>query len=161
MRSSAVYNRGRELCAAFGLLALRDSFMDLFIDGRIEDLKLRDNDILTGSNAKKCERLYISGVVVRDPGKLVGHRRTKVMLWAMLQHLKREYGLRKIRELYAIAVTRESERLMRNLQFEHIGESSGRLDKCPLYRCVLTRANWKRLLCEVGDCSGMCSIRCS
>jgi hypothetical protein len=153
-----IFNRRNELCASFGLLPPSNSFMDLFVDGRIKDLQLKEKDILAGAAAKKCGRLYISGVVVRDPEKMPGHKRARVMLWVMLQHLKREYGLKKRRELYAIAVTKESETLMRNLKFELAANGKNREDKCPLYRYELTRETWNNLLQEVGDCSGICTI---
>jgi len=154
-----IYNVNGDLCASFGILALRGSFMDLFIEGRIEDRQLRGQDFLTGKSARECKRLYISGVVVRDPGKMVGYKRTMVMSWAMLQHLKREYGLRRHHELYAIAVTKEAARLMRNLKFELVADGKNRIDKRDLYRYDITRETWQRLLCEIGDCSGMCEIK--
>ena len=154
-----IHNFNGDLCASFGILALRSSFMDMFIEGRVEDRQLLGKDVLTGKSAKECKRLYISGVVVRDPGKMAGNKCAKVMIWAMLQHLRREYGLRRHHELYAIAVTKESARLMRNLQFALVDIGKNRRDKCDLYRYKLTRESWQRLLCEVGDCSGMCEIR--
>ena len=154
-----IYNSKGELCASFGVLALRDNFMDLFIDGRIEDLQLKEKDIVAGDAARKCVRLYISGVVVRDSGKMPGYKRTRVMLWAMLQHVKREYGVRRRnRELYAIAVTKEAEKLMKNLKFELVAEGKYRSDEYPMYRYKLTGESWRKLLCEIGDCSGMCEV---
>ena len=84
-----VTNKEGDLCAAFGILPLKDSFMDLFLDGRIEDPQLQAKDILPPGNVRQCKRLYISGVVVRDPTKMIGNKRARVMLWAMLMHLKR------------------------------------------------------------------------
>lgn len=153
-----VYNRKGELCASFGVLPLSDAFMEMFIDGRIDDLHLLGKDIRSVETVRKCKRLYISGVVVRDAGKMAGSRRARVMLWAMLQHFKREYGLRTPRELYAIAVTKDSARLMEGLKFERVSDGKHRVDKYPLYRYALTKASWDKLLCEIGECSGMCCI---
>ncbi len=151
-------NRDGDLCASFGILPLNDSFMDLFVDGRIEDLKLQAKDIMSPSQARQCVRIYISGVVVRDPSRMVGRKRACVMSWAMLMHVKRVYGLRKQREMYAIAVTPQSERLMRNLGFKMVGGRRQRVDRCDLFRYTLNRASWQQLLAHVGDFSAICTI---
>lgn len=153
-----IFNGKGELCASFGVLPLEDGFTRLFLEGRVDDLKLKASDILSGESAKKCPRLYISGVVVREPGKFAGSKRARVMLWVMLQHVKREYGLGQSRELFAIAVTKESAKLMCNLKFQLIADGKARIDKCALYQYKLTSETWQNLLCEVWDCSGLCTI---
>lgn len=152
-----ITNSNGELCSSFGILALSKSFMDQYIKGNVADTQLREDDILNMEDSKKCDRLYISGVIVRDPSKHVGHKRTCVMLWAMMVYVKSIYGLKRKREIFAVAVTEESERLMKKLGFQVICESAQRKDKRNMYRIDLTKNTWNKLMNKVGDYSRMCT----
>lgn len=147
------------LCACFGILPLEFTFMEQFIKGRLEDLQLQPDDICSPEDMKKCKRLYISGVIVRDHARFAGRKRAHVMIWAMLQYIKMIYGLRTKRTLYALAVTKESERLMKNLGFWLVGEEKHRRDRCNIYSYELTAQSWQKMHASVGDWSGGC--RCS
>lgn len=114
------------LCAAFCVLALSDSFMDQFIRGTVTDHQLTADDVLSGDESRRCTRLYLSGVVVRDAGSFLASKRARVMCWAMLEYVRRLYGLSAERDLYAIAVTNESSRLMTNLDFSLESSAGGR-----------------------------------
>jgi hypothetical protein len=70
--------------------------------------------------------------------------------------MKTVFGLHKTRILYALAVTKSSEILMRNLGFELVSEAADRVDRCNLYRFSFTRASWARLCHRVGDLRAMC-----
>jgi hypothetical protein len=152
-----ITNSEGELCACFGVLGLSDSFMDQYTKGRVADRELRGDDILDLEKSKRSKRLYISGVVVRDSESHKGHKRARVMIWAMLIYLQRTYRLRGRRELYAVAVTKESERLMKNLNFTLVSRAGSRRDKCNMYRCELTKPFWDELICKVGDWSALCT----
>ncbi len=145
------------LCAAFGVLALRESFMDQFIKGRVCDTELGGDDIYSWAESTKCLRIYLSGVVVLGPSTIPGSKRARVMMWVMLEYMRQLYGLKTHRQLYAVAVTKESIRLMTDLGFVVETPAAGRADKCDLYRYDLTEASWRTLLCRVGDLSPMCS----
>jgi CHAT domain-containing protein len=145
------------LCAAFGVLALSDSFMEQFIRGTVTDHQLGADDVLAPDESRRCTRLYLSGVVVRDAGSFLASKRARVMCWTILEYIRQLYGLSGQRDLYAIAVTKESSRLMANLGFSVEASAGGRKDQCDLYRFRLTEASWKELLCRVYDCSVVCS----
>jgi hypothetical protein len=153
-----IMNAENRLCACFGILAVRDSFMDQFIAGRVTDHQLRGEDVLGWQESKGAGRLYLSGVVVAEPGSPKGHRRAAVMFWAMLEYLRQLYGLSMPRQLFAVAVTDDSRRVMKNLGFVVETPASQRADKHDLYRYDVTESSWNRLLCVVNDWSRLCTL---
>ncbi len=80
------------------------------------------------------------------------------MLWVILYYLKKIYGLRKSHTLYASAVTKDSEILLKNLGFTMISFAKGRTDRYDLYSYELIRETWDKLVHKVGDYSLMCDI---
>lgn len=154
-----IVNSGGILCACFGVLAPKESFMDQFIDGLITDTQLRADNICDFENSKKCTRLYISGVIIREPSTYKGGKRAKVMIWAILYYLRKLYGLRRKRTYYALAITEESERLMNSLGFCLASDAKSRTDRCSMYKYELTKNSWHQLIRKVGDFSPMCVCR--
>jgi len=154
-----ITNSGGELCACFGILALKDSFFDQFTKGRVSDKQLSEDSICSFDDSKKSCRFYISGVVVRDSSTYVGRKRACVMMWAMLKYLQKLYGVRRKRVLYAIAVTKEAEQLMKNLRFELQSPAKSRVDKCNMYKYQLSKESWVELMRRVGDFSPMCECK--
>jgi len=152
----AIKNSEGELCACFGILALEDGFMGQFIDGKVSDRQLRESDILSFSASKKAKRLYISGVVVRDPGTARGNKRARVMIWVMLKYIRKLCGRNLDRELVALAVTKESENLLKGFGFQLIRSSGQRVDRHNLYSCELSAVVWEQMRIRTYDCSSMC-----
>ena len=153
-----INNSDGTLCACFVILGLERSFLDQFVAGRLTEHDIDSNVILSFDDMKKEERIYISGVVVRNPHTHMGHKRAVVMVWAMLQYIKKTFGLRKPRTFYAVALTNESERLLRTMEFTLCGNKEGRKDKSNLYRIDLDKLKWEKLICRIGDFSKMTSI---
>lgn len=129
--------------------------MDQFIAGRVSDGQLTEESICSLEESKKSTRLYLSGVVVRDPNTYCGSKRARVMMWALLMYLKKIYGLKRERTLFAIAVTKESKRLMTKLDFELVSEAKNRVDKSDMYKYALSKTSWEKMLQRVGDFSPM------
>ncbi len=146
------------LCASFGIIGLVDSFFDQFVAGRLTDMKATADDILDSSATNKAARLYISGVVVRDSETYCGHKRARVMLWCMVVYCRRILGKRGNIKLYALAVTPDSERLLKGVGFSLASAARDRADKCNLYSFVLDERSLVGLECRVGDLSKMCSV---
>ena len=157
----AITTQTGELCASFGIMALREQFQDLHIRGDVLDSDIRPSDILTISGTKQSQYLYISGVIVRDPDSPVGKRRAGVMVWAMLVYLKRVIGLSRERTLYAIAVSSVSEQILKNGGFQLLCPGDYRKDKCSVYSMVLNHATWTALVSDVGDFSSSCDVEFS
>ena len=150
-----------ELCASFGMLGLKDGCVELHMRGDVLDSDLATADVLTFAQTKLSSCLYISGVVVRSPGSAVGNRRATVMIWAMLMYVKKLLGLKRSRQLYTIAVTKEAKRLLVNFGFTLHKPGNQRKDGCDLFVFTLDQTSWKRLLAKVGDLSPMCTIHFS
>ena len=153
-----IMNPENRLCACFGVLPLRQSFVDQLIAGIVCDQDLRGENVCSRAESVMCSQLYVSGVVVLEPGSHKGHKRAAVMCWVMLEYIRRLYDLKVPRQLYAVAVTRESRQLMKNLGFVLEMSAAYRKDKCDLYRYDLTEASWNVLLCELNDWSRICAI---
>ncbi|MBL7185216.1 MAG: hypothetical protein ISS70_02735 [Phycisphaerae bacterium] len=153
-----ITNSTGELCACFGILALSDSFMDQYIKGKVADAQLGAEDILSYEESKKCNRLYISGVITRDHPKYVSRKRACVMIWAMIFYVKHLFALRKNRELFAVAVTKDSERILKHLGFKIVSIAKNRRDKHDMYCLNLTKTTWNEMMHKVGDYSAMCEM---
>ena len=154
----SITNSAGELCACFGLLALSSSFIDVFYRGQCTDTTLKAADILNPDEAKRSTRLYLSGVVVRDKGTHMGHKRARVMLWAVLKFYRDCFGFRRERTLFGLAVTPQSERLLKTLEFNLASKRADRLDGYNLYELKITKPAWERVIKKVGDLSGMCTV---
>ncbi|MFC1483663.1 hypothetical protein ACFL6Q_01280 [Candidatus Neomarinimicrobiota bacterium] len=144
------------LCASFGILALEQSFMKQFVQGRLSDTELEAKDILNFENSLKSSSLYISGVVVRDPNLPIGHRRACIMVWAMLEYFRKIYGPRKKRQVYALAVDDSSKNLLGKCGFIIAGQAANRKDKLNLYMLELTSVSANAIYSRIGEYSKMC-----
>lgn len=151
-----IVNGSGILCACFGVLPLTASFLDNFLRGRVPDSRIDADCILAPRNSNEADHLYISGVVVRDPQTYLGDKRVRVMLWAMIEYLKRMYGLRRKRILVALAANKQSQRLMEKLGFVQQSSAGERADKCPLYSYDFTKKTANQILFRTGDLSAMC-----
>ncbi len=149
LRNSLMYacivGASNEIESSFGVMPLTDSFMDQFIGGKVKETDITADDILTSSECRSTNRLYISGVVVRDPRSPRGQLRASAMIWAMLMYLKKIYSLRKPRTVYALAVTKEGEKLLKHLEFQLVSRSSQRADNHNLYSLVLNKESAARI----------------
>jgi len=146
------------LCACFVILGLERSFFDQFIAGRVTEHEIDSSVILSYEDMKKEDRIYISGVVVREPGGYLGAKRTRIMLWTMLEYIKQVFALRKTRVLYAVGLTKESEKLLHAMEFKICSSRENRRDHSNLYKIDLDKQTWQRMLAKIGDFSKMVSI---
>jgi len=147
------------LCACFVILGLEHSFLDQFVAGRLTEHDIDNTVILPFEDMKKEERIYISGVVVRDPGSYLGNKRARLLVWAMLIYIKKIFGLRKSRTFYAVGLTNESEKLLNAMGFIICGNKENRKDNSNLYRIELDKNKWEGLIARIGDYSKMASLQ--
>lgn len=146
-----IVNAENQLCACFGIVGLADSAFEEFIRGRIMDTEFDSRDILNTETTRTADRLYISGVVVREPEIMRGQRRALVMFWCMLSYYKREFGVRKQRAIYALAVSDAGENILKVTGFQIASRAQERRDKKNLYKLVMTRHKWNDLAGKFGD----------
>ena len=154
-----ILNKNKELCACFAVIGVEKSFMSQFIKGRLTDHELTSDDVLDYQNTKKSSTPYISGVVVKNPESPVGHRRTLVMIWSMLEYIKKMYGFRKSRDIYALAVSKPSENLLKKSGFELCGLSSQRKDGRNFYKMHLKSNKFDEIYARIGDYSKVCELK--
>jgi hypothetical protein len=91
--------------------------MEQFINGRMTEADIEPDDILDVASSRKSRSLYLAAIIVKEPNTQVGHRRACVMVWAVIQYLKRTFGTRRKRTIYAVPVNKSSENLLKGLGF--------------------------------------------
>lgn len=155
----AIKNDHGRLCACFGLIGLRNESFNMFIRGDISESSFRSDDILNFSQTKKADRLYISGVIVTEPGRLSGSKRALVMIWCMLQYIRKLYSLKHERSIFALAVSKQGEELLRKTGFRLETPKDARQDKHDLYELELTSKEWDRIHELYGDWKSCCDIK--
>jgi len=146
------------LCACFVIIGLESSFFDQFIAGRLAEHQIDSDVVLPYEEMRKQNRIYISGVVVREPGSYIGAKRARVTLWTMLEYAKNVFTLRKTRTFYAVGITTESEKLLKAMGFGICGNKESRKDESNLYKLDLDKNTWLKLISKVGDYSRMVDI---
>jgi len=156
-----LHNKRDVLCAAFGIVGIDPSFMKQFLKGRVRDTALKSDDLLDDSASKKTAQLYISGVVVRDPDTVIGHRRACAMVWAMAKFYERNYGVRRKRTLFALAVSQQSKNLLVKSGFIHFHGPTDREDQLELYSMLMTKEKLQQLKLRIGDHSSLCELKLS
>ncbi len=147
-----------DLIACFVVVGLAKSFFDEFIAGRFTENDISGEDVLDMRETKRQPIVYISGVMVRDPGGVAGGVRTRYLIWAMLMYLKHHFRLQDGRRLYALALTSESERLLKKLDFSIASHAINRRDRHNFYSLSVDLTTWKKLLCRVGDLKVGCQM---
>ncbi len=153
-----ITNAHNELCAGFGIIGLVPSFMDFYVAGKLQDTQIDAINVCSANETKQLTCLYISGVIVRDSATYIGRKRAFVLLWAILTYIHRSFGLEQERELFALAVTKESERLMKHIGFELACPANRRVDRYNLFKFRLTRKSWTATCSRIGDLSAMCEF---
>lgn len=155
---ACVLDQAGSLVAALGVMPLTDSFMELFIEGKVVESQIGSKNIHGPNENRKALKLYISGVVVRDPGTQRGQMRASILLWATVQYLVKLYGTHKKRTLYALAATKQGESILKHLNFSVACPASQRLDKHNLYSLEWSRDTLRNVKAMIPDYRLMCTI---
>lgn len=153
-----IVNEKDVLVGCFVVIGVAQSFMDEFKRGTVSEALITSDVVLPIAEAKRLKDVYISGVMVRDPGGYLGSKRARVLIWSMLKYLKHHYGIPSKRSLYAVALTKEAEKLLKSLNFSICSPASGRVDRHNLYKIDCTKEHWEDVSRQTGDLSLMCSI---
>ena len=155
---ACVLNPSGEVESSFSVMPLTDSFLDQFIAGKVIEAQIAADDIIPPSDSRRSSRLYIGGVVVKDPRSPRGQMRIGAMLWAMLVYLRKFYGLKRKRTLYALAATKEGERLLKHLNFSLVCSASQREDGHDLYSLSLDSESVGSMEHNIPDYHQICCI---
>jgi hypothetical protein len=151
-----ITNEQDELVACFIFEGLQSSFFDQLIKGTVVEAQISGATVLPMRAAKKQPRIYISGVMVKDPHTYLGAKRARIMLWCMIKYINHHFGVDKT--LYALGLNKDSERLLNSLGFSVAVGAENRKDRHNFYQMRFARAAGQRILQRLGDLSSCCKI---
>lgn len=157
----AIKDDKNRLVASFGIVPIRENFMEMFRTGRVTESQLGPEDIYPPADMQQARSLYVSGVVVREPESGAAGSRGRLMLWAMSEYLRELYGTSKRRKLYALAVTRDGEKLLTRLEWQIASAASTRPDRHNLFTTALNNKLLESIVHEVGDYKDSCDCKFS
>lgn len=156
---ACLVNSGGEVVGYFDVLPLKSEFMEGFIRGTLTELDIRHEDILPPQHAKRCKRLYIAGIVVRDSNAFTARRHAKHLMWGLLQYLDHFYGAPSARQVYASGGTKEGRQILQRFGFEMVQEASARRDKQALF--VVSMSNVEiveNVAADLGNWADACGL---
>jgi len=153
-----IVNDDNLLVGCFVVIGLEPSFMSQFKDGTVSESLILGRHVLSMAETKHLKDIYISGIMVRDSGSYLGAKRAYVLIWCMLKYLKHHYRFTSDRTLFAVALTQESENLLKSLNFKIHSHGINRVDKHDLYAIEYTKDRWENVYMRIGDLSTMCTI---
>lgn len=142
----------------FDVLPLRSTFFDPFIVGKITERHLGHEDILPPGKAHRCNRLYLSGIAVRDPATFLGHRYASILVWGLFRYLEHFYPPVRTRNLFALAATREGEQLLRKFNFRIATPGTAREDGHNLYMFSLNSSSLSEILSSMPSWENLCRL---
>jgi hypothetical protein len=148
-----------ELVGYFDILPLRSEFMERFIRGDVTESDIHHNDILPPKHARQCRRLYLAGIVVRDPHTFAARRHARHLLWALAKYLEHFYGASLERHIFALGSTPEGKHLLQRFNFRMVQGGSKRRDQQSLYVASLNDAEMLRQVdADIGNWSQACQL---
>jgi hypothetical protein len=121
------------LLGYFDVFPLTSSFMDRFIRGDATELDISHEDILPPPDARRCKRLYIGGITVRDPQTFAGRRYARHLMWGLVKYLEHFYGAPSERQVYALGSTKAGRLILERFGFRMVQDGSRRRDGQPLF----------------------------
>jgi hypothetical protein len=147
------------LVGYFDVLPLRTTFMDSLIQGSATERDIRHEDILSPQHARKCKRLYLAGIAVRDPQTFAGKRHARHLLWGLAKYMEHFYGVPSERQVYALAGTEAGKKLLRRFSFRMVLAGSNRRDLQDLYVISLNEPNTMASIeGDVGNWAQACRV---
>jgi len=156
---ACLVNSSGEVVGYFDVLPLRSDFMEGFIRGTLTELDIRHEDILPPQHARRCKRLYIAGIVVRDSGSYTARRHAKHLMWGLLQYLDHFYGAPSERHVYASGGTKEGRQILQRFGFQLVQEASVRRDKQALYVVSMSNPETvENVAADVGNWAEACRL---
>ena len=148
----------RRVVGYFDVFPLEESFFNLFIAGTCTELDIRREHILTPEQAKVAKRIYFGGIAVQDPKSVRGKRYASMLVWGALKYLQHYYCVPCETELYAEAVSKEGEELLRRFGFRLITPANQRRDKSAIFAIALTDETIRKGIASLPDWSGSCNL---
>jgi len=146
-----------EFLGYFDVIPLKCSFGEFFLAGRVSEKDITKEDVVKPTEIAECKYIYISGLAVANWETYQGQTNANILVWGLLKYLGHFYG-RQNSFAFAVAVTKDGEKLLRSFHLELLSEGSCRRDKCSIYGLTLTRSAIRERLACVLDFSLLCTI---
>lgn len=132
-----LFDRTRRIAGYFDVFPLAPSFMDMFVQGHCGEHDIRREHILRPKAARSVRRLYLGGIAVADRCPNTRPWHAVRLLWALREYVEYFYAPLQGKELYAEAVTKEGEALLRKFGFVQQSPDRDRRDPFALYVATL------------------------
>lgn len=146
-----------EFLGYFDVLPLKETFGQLFLQGRVSEKDLTHEDILSAQEMRRCKYVYIAGLAVCDSERQAGQVNAAILIWGLLKYLDHFYGSSKALT-FASAATGDGENLLQSFSIPLVCGSNTRSDGQKMYGLCLSRHIIAERLACVPDYSLLCSI---
>lgn len=150
-------NSRGEFAGYFDVIPVKSSFALPLLNGTITEESITHEDVLSETEMKKCEYLFVSGFAICNPDTHAGRRNANAMAWAILKYLDHFYGSSKP-NAFAIAATRSGDELLQRFKIDLMSEGASRRDNSRIYSIILTRAEIVARLAWLPDWSKLCIL---
>jgi hypothetical protein len=155
---ACLQNPAGEVLGYFDFLPLRKRSTELLVCGQITEANLTRRDILSPGRDKRCTRLYLAGIAVRDPQRHAGRSNASIMTWGLMKFLQHYYPPNKDARLLTIAATGPGEALLKKFHFELAVPGFSRKDRHNLYARAYSQPFLTDALNRLPDWSAICRL---
>jgi hypothetical protein len=148
--------RGR-FVGYFDVIPLDEPFARSLIQGQITELQMSHEDVLTPQQMKSCKYLFIAGIAVHEPDTYAGRRHASILVWALLQYMKRYYRSSNAL-VFALAATREGDELLQRFKLRPAAGDKFRTDHSKLYTIDISEGGIAQRLACVPNWDQLCNL---
>jgi hypothetical protein len=147
------------LVGYFDVIPLRNDFMDAFVRGSLTELDIRHEHVLAPQHARRCKRLYLAGIALRDPHTFAARRHLRHLLWGLAKYLEHFYEAPSARQVFTLGGTPEGRHLLHRFNFNLVQEASARRDSQSLYVASLSDPQTIRDIdADIGNWAQACQL---
>ncbi len=153
-----LFDHTREVRGYFDVFPLREDFMSLFVEGVVGEQDIRREHLLIPSEARTTQRLYLGGLAVRDWHRFEGKRCAAILLWGLIKYFDQFFPSPPNRTLYAHAVTKQGEDLLKRFRFQLVSEPANRKEPYRLYAADVDQQFRNVVRSNIPDYAGMVTL---
>ncbi|GEM_PF-3765687 len=129
----------------FDVLPLTHEVAELLEKGKITEREIRANHILSPSQMKEAETLYVAGIAAKDAGSEIGKARAAMLISGLANYLGAYYG-NESRHIIASAATPAGEQILKSVEAKVCCPAENRKDNHDLYELFLTPQIYEKVL---------------
>lgn len=125
----------------FDILPLESDFARDLINGAVKEKDIRHYDILSPSQMRNAEYIYIAGVSVKDQLSQAGKKHGAILIYAAMVYIETFYDLSTPKNIYAIAASECGKNILEKLNFQIESDETNRKDKLDLYSRKISKSD--------------------